>query len=115
MNQGVRPHKLWHWIAIAVITATVIHNPGGSAEFTITALDKAGSAIGWTLDRGGFDGESDYFTDPNPAEDPPPEPQPEADGVELSSTARLSLADWAVVEIVELHEIVEAVFAEEGH
>ncbi|MCP4968704.1 MAG: hypothetical protein GY926_26180, partial [bacterium] len=64
----MRPSKLWHWAAIALTVATVIHNPGGSAEFAITTLDKTGSAIGWALTRGGFDGESDYFTEPDPSD-----------------------------------------------
>ena len=104
MHHGVRPHRLWHWIAIAVITATVIHNPGGSAEFAITALDKTGSAIGWGLSRGGFDGESDYFTEPD---DQPPVDD-STDNSELSNGKQMSPADRAVVEIIELHEVVEA-------
>lgn len=87
MNHGVKPNKLWHWAAIAVIIATVIHNPGGAAEFSITALDKTGSAIAWGLTRGGFEGESDYFVDPElqqesktaPTTGPEPEPGPELD------------------------------------
>ncbi len=108
MQQGVRPHKLWHWIAIAVLTATVIHNPAGSAEFAITALDKTGSAIGWSLSRGGFEGESDYFTDPGT--EPPAEL--ETDGVELGGADKLSPADRAVVEIIDLHKVVEAALGE---
>ncbi|MCP4960186.1 MAG: hypothetical protein GY925_13075, partial [Actinomycetia bacterium] len=104
---GVRPNKLWHWAAIALTAATVIHNPGGSAEFAITTLDKTGSAIGWALTRGGFDGESDYFTEPETQ--PTPEPSDgagddsAADGIELEGTA-----DRVVVEIIQLHELVEA-------
>ena len=69
MNRGLRPHKLWHWAAIAVVVATVYHNPGGSAEFAITTVDQVGTGLGWALERSGFDGESDYFTDPDLATD----------------------------------------------
>ncbi len=107
MNQGVRPNKLWHWAAIALIAATVIHNPAGSAEFAITTLDKTGSAIGWALTRGGFDGESDYFTEPQPN----PEPSAEGEGQDASSGNGIKLegtADRLVVEVIQLHELVEA-------
>ena len=122
MNQGVKPNKLWHWAAIAVVIATVIHNPGGSAEFAITALDQAGSAIGWGLTRGGFDGESDYFVDPDtaqPSNTPAPvvpdqEPLPQES--ELSAAGGIDLrgtADQLVVEIIGLHELVEEALAPE--
>lgn len=111
--QGVRPHRLWHWAAIGVLVATTIHNPGGTAEFAITALDNAGSALGWALDRGGFDGESDYFIDTTPTTTPPPGtgPAPESDTNEFGLEGT---ADQIVVEIVELHELVEATLADGG-
>ncbi|MCP4967274.1 MAG: hypothetical protein GY926_18835 [bacterium] len=115
MSQGVRPNKLWHWAAIALTVATVIHNPGGSAEFAITTLDKTGSAIGWALTRGGFDGESDYFTEPETQPHHDVDPSDGAGdasgggGIELEGTA-----DRVVVEIVELHELVEATLTPTG-
>ena len=122
MNQGVKPNKLWHWAAIAVVIATVIHNPGGSAEFAITALDQAGSAIGWGLARGGFDGESEYFVDPDiaqPSDTPVPvvpdqEPVPqESESLAAGGIDLRGAADQLVVEIIGLHELVEEALAPE--
>ncbi len=120
MNQGVRPNKLWHWAAIVTIATTAVHNPGGTAEFAITALDKAGTGIGWALDRGGFDGESDYFTDPNAPEPDSPDVtdpgQPDGQDDEAAGSSGVGLegtADRVVVEIVELHELIEATLAQD--
>ena len=116
MNRdGVRPNRLWHWFAIAVVVATVWHEPGGSAEFAVTVLDKAGSAIGIGLRSAGFEGDSDYFVEQPEATDASPSAS-EGDllgseqgaGIDLEGTA-----DQAVVEI-ELHELVEAVLADDN-
>ena len=51
-GDGVRPRKLWHWGAIALMGATVWHNPSGSAEFAVTVLDGAGTIFGGALEPG---------------------------------------------------------------
>ena len=115
MHPGVKPHRLWHWAAIAVVIATIYHNPGGSAELAITAIDRAGSGVGWALTRGGFDGESDYFVDPvidtpasvTPSDQQTPAPAPPESGqIDLRGTA-----DQLVVEVINLHELVEETLA----
>ena len=116
MNRdGVRPNRLWHWFALAVIAATVWHEPGGSAEFAVTVLDKAGSAIGVGLRSAGFEGDSDYFVE-QPEKTETDQSASEEDTAETEQGAAFDLegtADQAVVEIVELHELVEAVLADD--
>ena len=117
MNRdGVRPNRLWHWFALAVLVATVWHEPGGSAEFAVTVLDKAGSAIGIGLRSAGFEGDSDYFVEQPETTDADPAVG-EEDTVETEHGAGFDLegtADQAVVEIVELHELVEAVLTNDN-
>ena len=46
VNDGVRPRRLWHWGAIAVLGATAWANPGGTIEAIVVTLDAIGSTVG---------------------------------------------------------------------
>lgn len=125
-DQGVRPRKLSHYAGIAVVAAIIWHNPGGSAELAITALDKVGSAVAFGMNSVGMDGESDYFVEKQPADSGTPgrevgppvtidvEPGPTVENGFETLGPLNGTADKAVVGIVNLHEVVEAVLAEGG-
>lgn len=69
MNVGVRPNKLWHWIAIITLTATFLHEPVATGRVLIAVAKGAGQVGGALITY-------DPTTDPNHPDyiEPPPEP-----------------------------------------
>ncbi len=92
MNQGVRPNKLWHWAAIAFLTATFLAEPRAAFALTWDLFRFAG-AIGGELITGSTGGNPDLLDlegdppfqdnsvagdDDGPNDDVTPQPQPDS-------------------------------------
>ena len=123
MNQGVRPNKLWHWGAIALITATFLAEPKATVAMT-WGLFRGAGAIGGELLTGEPDvlnlepgdatptpeGVPDLEADANPS-DAMPDPVPEVEGerpvVNVDGDAIRQALDAGTETVIGLHGRVE--------
>ena len=107
MNHGVRPNRLWHWAAIAFLTATFLAEPRAFLAITWDLFQGAGT-LGAQLLTNEPDTQPEADTEASSTE-PAPVESGSTPTVSIDETTVHSVLDTSVNGVLRLHDEVEEI------